>query len=173
MSFAALMAGIIVAVHLIVRPARFALARAVAVTAGVSLVEVLISTTVLVTAMLSLPQLFVIAARATAEAGDVTAATLLAAQKIEELRSRPFQPASAADGVESLDASGDDVDAYGAAPVFVRTWWIAPVPSAPDTAIAIGVAVSRYRPADGAYGGATGPESARFVSIRAKTRRDD
>lgn len=54
--------------------------------AGFSLIEVLIATILLATALVSLAELFAVATRSNVEARSVSYATLLAEQKIEELR---------------------------------------------------------------------------------------
>jgi hypothetical protein len=146
--------------------------QSVASASGISLVEVLISTTLLAAALLSLPQVFAMTTRAALEAGHVTLATLLAAQKVEELRSGPF-PRSSASGIEILDAQGGDVEASDSTPAYTRRWWMEPLESglsaAPEGTIAIGVSVSRYGPTDGDNRDATGGESARVVTILAGT----
>jgi prepilin-type N-terminal cleavage/methylation domain-containing protein len=136
---------------------------------GFSLVEVLISMTLFAVAMLSLPQLFASAARASLEAGRVTMGTLLAAQKIEELRSGPF-PRSSASGVELLDSTGATDPVSGSGPAFVRTWSVEPLPSALRTTIAIRVAVSPYR---GGHPVTAIPESARLVTLWSREDDDD
>lgn len=112
---------------------------------GFSLVEVLIATTLLATAISGLAHLFALAIRANFDAGDTTWATVLAAQKIEELRAGPF-PEPVDHAVDYLDSGGIRLDDPGAAPrVYTRRWWVEPLPSAPDTTMVITVAVSRYR----------------------------
>ena len=64
-----------------------------ATVAGVHLVEVLIAASLLAGVCLSLPTAFVGAVRANLAAGEATWTTVLAAQKVEELRSGPFPPA--------------------------------------------------------------------------------
>jgi Tfp pilus assembly protein PilV len=139
---------------------------------GISLVEVLISTTLLAGALVSLPHVFAMTARAALEAGHVTVATLLAAQKVEEIRSGPLPPSSAS-GVELLDAHGADVEASGSTPVYTRTWWTEPLESTPSSApavtIAIGVSVSRYVRTEVNGRDPAGGESARIITLRTGT----
>ena len=71
---------------------------------GISLVEALIATGVLVTGIVALLQLFVVATRANVEARAATYATVLALQKMEELRASPF-PAPG-DATEYLNGRG-------------------------------------------------------------------
>jgi hypothetical protein len=132
------------------------------------LVEVLISTLLFAVALLSLPQLFAIAAGANRAAGHATAATLLAAQKIEELRSAPFPGSLAAHGVEFLDTRGEQVEPFGSIPVYTRSWWIEPLPSAKGETMAIAVVISAYRRADDRTAASTGPELARVVTLRGR-----
>ena len=81
--------------------------------AGFSLIEVLIASGLLSTALVALAQVFVIATRANVDARDTTSATVLAVQKIEEFRAAP--PTSSVDAVEYLDIHGAVVaDAAGA-----------------------------------------------------------
>ena len=119
-------------------------------TGGFSLVEVLVATGLLVTAIASLAQLFVVATRANLDAADMTWGTMLAAQKLEELRAAPFPARLVDQSVEYLDSRGDRLDAPASAGgrAYTRRWWIEPLPFASDTTIAITVDVSRYRPGD-------------------------
>ncbi len=139
---------------------------------GFSLVEVLIAIGLLATAVASLAHLFTLATRANLDAGDTTWATVLAAQKIEELRAGPFPERPVDLSVEYLDPSGAALDATASAGrrAYTRRWWIAPLPSASDT-VAVTVVVSRYRRGDGSLpdsGGRLG-SAARVVTLR--TRR--
>ncbi len=141
-------------------------------TSGFSLVEVLIATGLLVTAIASIALLFALATRANLDAGDTTWATVLAAQKIEELRTEPFPDRLTDQSVDYLDTSGETLDATASAGrrAYTRRWWIAPLPSASDT-VAVTVVVSRYRHGDGSLpdsGGRLG-SAARVVTLR--TRR--
>ncbi len=142
-------------------------------TSGFSLVEVLIATGLLVTAIVSIAHLFALATRANLDAGDMTWATVLAAQKIEELRAEPFPERPVDQSIEYLDAFGDRLDATASAGgrAYTRRWWIEPLPSASDDTMAITVVVSRYRLGDDDTpdaGGRMG-SAARVVTLR--TRR--
>jgi hypothetical protein len=132
------------------------------------LVEALVSTLLLATALVSLPHLFAIAAGAIRAAGDTTTATLLAAQKIEEFRSTSFPPSLSAQGMDFLDARGEPAEASGSFPVYTRVWWTVPLPSARSETIAIAVAVLPHRRIDGSSLEAAGPELARVVTLRAR-----
>ncbi len=83
---------------------------------GFSLVEVLVATGILVTVAAAVPQLFTAATRANAQAGAVTWATTLAAQKLEELRSRPDLEAVVGESVDFLDQRGGQIVSPGSAP---------------------------------------------------------
>jgi len=143
-----------------------------AAASGFSLVEVLIAIGLLATAIASLVHLFALATRANLDAGDTTWATVLASQKIEELRAAPFPERLIDQSVEYLDSSGETLDATASAGrrAYTRRWWIAPLPSASDT-IAITVVVSRYRRGDGDLpdSGERLGSAARVVTLR--TRR--
>ena len=97
--------------------------------AGFSLVEALIASGLLATAIAGLMQVFVLAARSTAHARDTSYATALAAQKMEELRIRPFPDDPRSDGDDRIGA-------------YTRRWRIAPLPAHPLDAMIITVVVS-------------------------------
>ena len=123
------------------------------------MLEVVFSVGILLVALAAIPQLFLAAARANAESGDATWATVLAAQKLEELAARSAPEVTGGDVIEYLDQSG--TPAVGATPrAFVRRWSVAPFAAAPDRTLVLSVAVSRYRE------GASSPrESARLLTL--------
>ena len=86
------------------------------------LVEVLIASSLLAAVCASLPAAFAAAAGAGLAAGQTTFAVILAAQKIEELRSAPFETAGPRHASDLLDASGQVVDGLPSAPAFRRVW---------------------------------------------------
>lgn len=135
--------------------------------------EVLVATGLLVIAIASLAQLFVLATRANLDAADVTWATMLAAQKLEELRAAPFPARLIEQSVEYLDSRGDRLDAPASAGgrAYTRRWWIAPLPSASDTTIAITVVVSRYRSGDDAAPDSGGRMRGAVRVVALRTRR--
>ncbi len=147
--------------------------RGVIAASGFSLVEVLIAMGLFVTAVASLASLFALATRANIDAGDVTWATVLAAQKIEELRAAPFPDRPVDRWVEYLDSRGDRLDATTSAGgrAYTRRWWIEPLSTASGDTMAITVVVSPYRSGDdGGRGSPNRPEGiARIVTLR--TRR--
>ena len=116
---------------------------------GFSLVEVLIATGLLATAIAALAQVFAVATRSNVEARDTTYATVLAAQKLEELRAAPFPG-------PRVEESVDRVEAY------TRRWMIEPLPADPVNAVIITVAVSRH-----ARPGASG--EVRLVTIQTRS----
>src|SRR5512138_881368 len=85
---------------------------------GFSLLEALIAATILASALLALAQLIAFATSATAAAGRMTYAALVASQKIEQLCA----------GSWSELQSGSDSPAAG----FMRTWSVTPMPADPD-----------------------------------------
>ena len=143
----------------------------IAADGGFSLVEVLIAAGLLATVIASLPHLFVVAARATADAGDTTWATVLAAQKLEELRAETLSAPFSDQSVDYLDSAGKSLDGPGSAQrAYTRRWWIDPLPSDADSTIVITVAVSRYRRADEGTSdpAARSREAARLVTLRTR-----
>jgi len=133
-------------------------------TEGFSLVEVLIATGILITAAAAIPQLFMAATRANVEAGAITWATTLAAQKLEELEAQSSLDAIGDESVDYLDSSGA-LDVPGSPPpAYRRRWWIEPLPWAPEGTLVLGVAVSRYREGDDAT-----PETVELVTLRPRT----
>ena len=147
---------------------------------GFSLIEVLVATALLVTAVASLAQLLALATRANAAAGDMTVATVLAAQKVEELRAAPLQDLRGVQAIDYVDSRGQTLG--GAVPtrgrVYRRRWWVAAhragaAPAASGLTVAVIVAVSGYRQGDGRLAGPTGPagdqapeEIVRIVTLR-------
>ena len=126
---------------------------------GFSLVEVLVATGLLMTAVVSLAQLFVLATRANAVAGEMTEATLLAARKIEELRAAPFPSVLSSQSVDYLDSRGERLGGAASAGrrAYMRRWWIEslgastvgnPTPSTAASTVEVTVVVSRYRLGD-------------------------
>ena len=95
---------------------------------GFSLLEALIASVILATAILSLAQLLILATIATASAGRTTDAALLAEQKIEELR--------ASSSVALEEPSSDSPR-----PGFAREWSVSALPSDPDHVALIQVVV--------------------------------
>jgi len=151
---------------------------------GFTLLEVLVATTLLFVAVASLAGLSLMATEANAHAKTTTFAALLAARKIEELRSLPWGydafgnprsdpglAASPADALKQntsgycdfLDASGASLGSGGSPPAqtaFVRRWSIQPLPSNPANALVLQVVVRRLR---------SGTDEASLVTVRTRT----
>ncbi len=138
---------------------------------GFTLLETVVATGVLVTALAGIAQLLALSVRTTRDAGSQGAALSAAQDKIEELRSLAltYDPAGAPitdpalgptaslclaedtdDCVDYLDADGAVVDVsrdeHGAA--FTRRWRITPIDHFAPEALAIEVCVFRW-PAEG------------------------
>ena len=93
------------------------------------LAESLVAASILATALFSLAQVLALCVSANDAAGRLTHATLLAAQKIEDLR---------ASSATALDATGSDAPEPG----FRREWTIGVLASDPVHVAAIEVAVT-------------------------------
>jgi Tfp pilus assembly protein PilV len=109
--------------------------------AGFALVEVLIASTLLTVVLLAAAHLLASATAANLTAERTTTATVLAVDKIEQLRALPMDdPALALSPPDALAVSvegqSDRLDAG-----FVRRWSVAAVPSYPDDAVVVQVVV--------------------------------
>ena len=124
-----------------------------------SLIEAVVATAVLVVGVAALLHLFLVAARATSDSRDDTYATVLALQKIEELRARPFS--AVPETVEYLDARGAAVAGPAPGRLYERRWVVEPLPADLRDAVAMTVVVFRLGARDRAV---------RLSTIR--TRRD-
>ena len=120
--------------------------------------EVLVAMAILCVALVSLAQLFIVATTANIAARHTTYASVLAAQKLEELRTLAW-----ADLVPSpVDALRDDIPGYvDAVDGYTRRWSIDPLPADPDRALVIRVVVTRASAAIA--------EDVHMVVVRAKT----
>ena len=132
------------------------------------LVEVLIAAGLLAAVCLSLPIAYTGAARANRAAADVTWTAVLAAQKVEELRSAAFPPADAVEWSELLDADGRAIEDARIGPVFVRTWRTEALASAPDDTVVITVVVTPYRRAVAAGIDVRTAGATRLVTLRTR-----
>ena len=105
--------------------------------------EVLIASTLLTIGLIAAARLFAASTLANAGSRTVTTATVLAVEKLEELRALalddPAMERSPPDSL-ALDVAGysDHPDAQ-----FIRRWSIEPLPSYPDAAVVVRVAVIR------------------------------
>jgi Tfp pilus assembly protein PilV len=132
------------------------------------LVEVLIAAGLLAAVCLSLPIAYTGAARANRAAADVTWTAVLAAQKVEELRSAAFPPADAVEWSELLDADGRAIEDARIGPVFIRTWRTEALASAPDDTVVITVVVTPYRRAVAAGIDVRTAGATRLVTLRTR-----
>jgi hypothetical protein len=159
---------------------------------GLSLIEVLIATCILAGALVSLAQLFAIAIRTNLTARGASYATILAEQKIEELRARAWsvdaQGVRLSDGGLTASPRGslnanmagyvDYADQFGRTlvsdvnrppnAVYTRRWAITASPTDPDDTLVIQVRVMR----DASNGASLAPaEEARFTTLRTRKAR--
>ena len=113
---------------------------------GVSLIEVLVATAILVVALISLAQLFGIAIRSNIAARSTTHSTVLAQQQLEVLRSRPDLAASPSAALtENMAGFVDHIDQFGrtldggadtpSGAVHTRRWAIEPLRDNPDVLV--------------------------------------
>jgi hypothetical protein len=113
---------------------------------GFSLIEAVIASSLVATALVTLAQLFVLALAANQSARRATIAVTLAAQKMEDLRALPWDTLRGPARTEEdyVDASGGAVgpgDRSPPAASFRRRWSIVPVAADPDNLLAIDVLV--------------------------------
>ncbi len=133
------------------------------------LLDVLVAASLLATVCVSLPVAFAGAARSNLAAADTTWTTVLAAEKVEQLRSEPLSEPTTLESFDLLDAKGRPVDGTGSVPAYRRVWRLEPLVWAPDQTVVITVVVAPYRRSttydvDARMSGAT-----RLVTLR--TRR--
>ncbi len=121
-------------------------ARFVASPAGFSLAETLIAVTILACGLLALGQLFTVSSAVVRRARQLSTASMLASQKIEELQARVAAAANTVeDGVEYLEPSGAVIPAGRAGPTgaaYTRRWSIRPLVTDPDHVSVIHVRVT-------------------------------
>lgn len=110
---------------------------------GFTLVEVLVAAALLMTVWLAAARLFMSSSAANAGARGATLATVLAVEKLEQLRALAVDDPALA--LSPPDAIAIDVDGYHDAPVaqYVRRWSIEPLPSYPGSGVVIAVLVTR------------------------------
>jgi type II secretory pathway pseudopilin PulG len=111
---------------------------------GFSLVEVLIAVGIFITTAAFMPQLFSGALRANVDAGTITWATTLAAQKIEELTAQPLLDLVGDESVDYLDRYGQPATGEEATRAYARRWRVESVPLAGAGTFAIRVEVAPY-----------------------------
>jgi prepilin-type N-terminal cleavage/methylation domain-containing protein len=163
---------------------------------GFSLLEVLIAAAVVAVAVATLAQLVVLATAANARAKTTTMATVLAAQKIEQLRSLewnfdrlegpvsdPRLTASPSDSLrrnisgfcDFLDRNGESLGDRPDPPadaVYLRRWSIEPLPADPANVLVLQVLVTqRFTRGIGEQADRRLPDEARIVSIKSRKAR--
>jgi len=101
---------------------------------GFSLIETIVATSLLATALVALAQLVDAGVQSGAAARARAATTLMAEQKMEQLRALPWAVIAAmpADVTDYLDASGNERCSGASSPcgdaMYVRRWSAAPAP---------------------------------------------
>ena len=129
----------------IVADASFVRARLLASSSGFSLAETLIALTILASGLLSLAQLFTVSAASIKRARQVSAAAILASQKLEELRALPAAAeVRDEDRVEYLDRGGSVLPSTTrpAGAAYIRQWSMRPHAADPDHVTVISVRVT-------------------------------
>ena len=111
---------------------------------GFTLVETVVALSITAIALTALAQLFVFATQANADARHATFASILATEKIEQLRSLGAELAPQGAPSLSVDVAGacDFIDQYGRSlgtgssplpgTVYIRRWSVEQIPSNPD-----------------------------------------
>ena len=132
------------------------------------LVEVLIASSLLAAVCASLPAAFASAAGAGLSAGQTTFSVILAAQKVEELRSVPFALAGPLESSEVIDAGGVVVDGPRSQPAFRRLWRTESLGASPGQSLVITVLVAPYRVRPPLLMDTLPPGAARLVTLRTR-----
>lgn len=122
---------------------------------GFSLIETVVATGILATVALGVAQLFAVTADLNRRAAMQTSMTVLAAQKMEEVRSAGTD---ATGGTDHLDSGGVTAPASDA--VYVRRWSIEPLPANPGGLLLIRVSVTS----------ASQPIEERIVGVRRRAQ---
>ena len=141
---------------------------------GTSLAETVIALAILSAGLLSLAQLFVVSGNVLRRTNDLSTAAVLAAAKVEELRTVVTGTGDTSDGVEFVDATGravpvGDGDA-GFTVSYTRQWSIRPLPADADVRIVRVRVVPGRR--DDALASATTPLAASEVALVTSYARD-
>jgi type II secretory pathway pseudopilin PulG len=105
---------------------------------GFSLIEVLVAAGLLVGSLAALAFVFVFATRANADAQHTTYATVLAMQKMEELRA-DFAPIHVVEAVDYADIRGTVLVGQSDPPqaVYERRWTVEPLLTAPNALVIV------------------------------------
>lgn len=161
---------------------------------GFSLVEVIIATALLTMSLAALAELFAVSVKNNAVARNGTFTAVLAAQKMEQLRSlawgfdvlglpisdiglapSPTNTLQAnADGyVDYLDPNGNMLGGGTVIPgntAYIRRWYIEPLAANPNNTLVLQVLVTRRRDRGAAEAGSVvrAPEEARLITMRTR-----
>jgi Tfp pilus assembly protein PilV len=120
----------------------------------------MIATSLLAVALVSLVQLALVAWKSDQSAAFLTTASVLAQDKMEQLRGAEWPEASSVDCCEYFDAHGRPLGTGSAPPVgtqYVRRWSIDPVAAVPQSARVLQVSVEPR-----------GAAAVRLVSVRSR-----
>ena len=133
------------------------------------LLDVLIAASLFAAVCVSLPAAFAGAARSNLAAADTTWTTVLAAEKVEQLRSELMNEPAALESFDLLDANGRSVEETESEPAYRRFWRLEPLAWAPDQTTVITVVVAPYRRSSSYDVDARVTGATRLVTLR--TRR--
>jgi prepilin-type N-terminal cleavage/methylation domain-containing protein len=121
---------------------------------GFSLIETLVAVSITAVVLSTLAHLLIVSARANADARRATFASVLAAQKLEQLRAPgvDLTPQPGDSLSRNMDGRCDFLDEYGralgggttppAGTVYLRRWSVAPAPDDPANTVVLQVAVA-------------------------------
>jgi prepilin-type N-terminal cleavage/methylation domain-containing protein len=149
----------------------------VAANSGFSLVEVMVSVSLLAVALGSLSHLFLLSRRANTAARTATMSAMLAGQKMEELRERPWSlpaggslQADISGYVERFDGAGRPLPPAATAAALVRRWSIHPLADDPVRSRVLAVRVFSAA-GNGPAWPAFMPDEARLLTIATEVDR--
>lgn len=126
---------------------------------GFALVEVVVATSIFAVGLVTLAQLALAARRSDWSAAVLTTASVLAQDKMEQLRAQAWPASGSAVCCEYFDAQAARLTDGGTTPIgtmYVRGWSIVPLPALPEGALSLHVWVA---PRDAA--------TVRLTSVRA------
>ncbi|MGH7860198.1 MAG: type II secretion system protein [Candidatus Binatia bacterium] len=106
---------------------------------GFTLVEVLVATAIFAAVLSALPPMLIASAHASLQTRETTAATILAATKVEELRALPTLVSGSYSDPESLDEDGGTT---GSGTQYLRSWVVSDGPAAGTHEVSVRVAWS-------------------------------
>jgi hypothetical protein len=150
--------------------------------------EVLVATTVFVAGVVSLVQILAAVTASNMSARYVTQATVLAAQKLEELRALTQSSDDAGLAESPADSLRENTAGYvdyvdrfgrslggGASPpdgaLYIRRWSVVPVPAHPENAVVIHVLVTRHTGNERLTEAGAGLGDVRLLTVSARRAR--